>query len=236
MPQCLAWGQQPRQQAPGGWRRHRGGSDHVDFRKGRRARIRGLARSLLRGCDTRLHHGGNRGGAEQCAECRTRRRRAYAYINAARPAHGQSVPPKLRGVLTSSGGWRQGKFFQIGPGTFAIKGSQGWGLISLLRRKPRLVAAVALANKTARVAWAIMSRRKTYRHMTASDQCSSRKKLLQVGGHPHSRWPKKKPRSTWRLIPGLSTMLIACLRVELVHPREPTSPSTTACNNLQANV
>ena len=24
-------------------------------------------------------------------------------------------------------------------------------------------------------------------HMTASDQCSSRKKLLQVGGHPHMR-------------------------------------------------
>jgi transposase len=34
-------------------------------------------------------------------------------------------------------------------------------LISLLNRKPRLVAAVALANKTARVAWAIMSRQDT---------------------------------------------------------------------------
>jgi len=41
-------------------------------------------------------------------------------------------------------------------------------LISLLRRKPRLVAAVALANKTARVAWAIMSRRETYRHVAAA--------------------------------------------------------------------
>lgn len=37
-------------------------------------------------------------------------------------------------------------------------------LTSLLSRKPRLVAAVALANKTARVAWAIMSRHDTYRH------------------------------------------------------------------------
>jgi transposase len=37
-------------------------------------------------------------------------------------------------------------------------------LTSLLSRKPRLVAAVALANKTARVAWAIMSRQDTYRH------------------------------------------------------------------------
>ncbi len=41
-------------------------------------------------------------------------------------------------------------------------------LISLLRRKPRLVAAVALANKTARVAWVIMSRRETYRHVAAA--------------------------------------------------------------------
>src|SRR5439155_9122210 len=37
-------------------------------------------------------------------------------------------------------------------------------LTSLLGRKPRLVAAVALANKTARVAWAIMRRQDTYRH------------------------------------------------------------------------
>ena len=37
-------------------------------------------------------------------------------------------------------------------------------LTSLLSRKPRLVAAVALANKTARVAWAVMSRQDTYRH------------------------------------------------------------------------
>jgi transposase len=37
-------------------------------------------------------------------------------------------------------------------------------LTSLLSRKPRLVAAVALANKTARVAWAVMSRPNTYRH------------------------------------------------------------------------
>jgi hypothetical protein len=26
-------------------------------------------------------------------------------------------------------------------------------------------------------------------HMTASDHCSSRKKFLQAGGHPHMRWP-----------------------------------------------
>ena len=37
-------------------------------------------------------------------------------------------------------------------------------LTSLLSRKPRLVVAVALANKMARVAWAIMSRPDLYRH------------------------------------------------------------------------
>ena len=37
-------------------------------------------------------------------------------------------------------------------------------LTSLLTRKPRLVAAVALANKTARLVWALMSRQDTYRH------------------------------------------------------------------------
>jgi len=37
-------------------------------------------------------------------------------------------------------------------------------LVSLRGRKPRLVAAVALANKTARIAWAVMSRQDTYRH------------------------------------------------------------------------
>jgi transposase len=37
-------------------------------------------------------------------------------------------------------------------------------LTSLLTRKPRIVVAVALANKTARVAWAIMTRQDIYRH------------------------------------------------------------------------
>ena len=41
-------------------------------------------------------------------------------------------------------------------------------LMSLLGRMPRLVAAVALANKTARVAWAIMSRQDTCRHVAAA--------------------------------------------------------------------
>src|SRR6266404_1130931 len=41
-------------------------------------------------------------------------------------------------------------------------------LISLLGSNPRLVAAVAVANKTARVAWAIMNRGDTYRRAAAA--------------------------------------------------------------------
>ena len=42
-------------------------------------------------------------------------------------------------------------------------------LTSLLDRKPRLVVAVALANKTARVAWAIMARDDNYRQQQQHD-------------------------------------------------------------------
>jgi transposase len=38
-------------------------------------------------------------------------------------------------------------------------------IVSLRGRKPRLVVAVALANKTARTAWAVMSRQETYRRI-----------------------------------------------------------------------
>src|ERR1700692_1094357 len=41
-------------------------------------------------------------------------------------------------------------------------------IVSLRGRKPRLVVAVALANKTARVAWAIMSRQDTYRRIAVA--------------------------------------------------------------------
>ncbi len=36
-------------------------------------------------------------------------------------------------------------------------------LVSLLARKPTRVATVAMANKTARIIWAIMARGETYR-------------------------------------------------------------------------
>jgi hypothetical protein len=47
---------------------------------------------------------------------------------------------------------------------------------------------------------------------------------------------KEKAPAHLEVDTGAKYMLIAGLRVELVHPREPTSPSTTAYNNLQANV
>ena len=37
-------------------------------------------------------------------------------------------------------------------------------LLKLLQRRPRKLAAVALANKMARIAWAMMTSGETYRH------------------------------------------------------------------------
>ena len=41
-------------------------------------------------------------------------------------------------------------------------------VIGLRRRRPNLVVAVALANKTARIAWAVMHRQEDYRRMAAA--------------------------------------------------------------------
>jgi transposase len=41
--------------------------------------------------------------------------------------------------------------------------SSAW-LLQLLGRKPRKLAAVALANKMARIVWAMMARGEAYRH------------------------------------------------------------------------
>jgi transposase len=41
-------------------------------------------------------------------------------------------------------------------------------VIGLRRRRPSLVVAVALANKTARIAWAVMRREESYRHRSAA--------------------------------------------------------------------
>jgi transposase len=52
----------------------------------------------------------------------------------------------------------------IRPGS---KQMSDW-LRALLQRKPRKVAAVALANKMARVAWALMTRGEVYRRPTST--------------------------------------------------------------------
>jgi transposase len=44
------------------------------------------------------------------------------------------------------------------------KGVSAW-LLGLLERKPRKLVAVALANKMARVVWAMMARGEAYRPM-----------------------------------------------------------------------
>jgi transposase len=41
-------------------------------------------------------------------------------------------------------------------------------VIGLRRRRPSLVVAVALANKTARIAWAVMHRQENYRRVAAA--------------------------------------------------------------------
>ena len=41
-------------------------------------------------------------------------------------------------------------------------------LVGLRSRKPLMVVAVALANKNARIAWAVMSRQEDYRRVVAA--------------------------------------------------------------------
>jgi transposase len=43
------------------------------------------------------------------------------------------------------------------------RSASAW-LLKLLERRPRKVAAVALANKIARVIWAMLARGESYRH------------------------------------------------------------------------
>lgn len=51
---------------------------------------------------------------------------------------------------------------------FAKPGRASPWLLTLLARKPKKLAAVALANKTARIAWVVMSRNEVYRQPTAA--------------------------------------------------------------------
>src|SRR6478609_355362 len=69
-------------------------------------------------------------------------------------------------------------------------------VIGLRRRRPPLVVAVALANKTARIAWAVMLRQNEYQPRAAGTGrthdckrllCGTRSYLLPGGGHPHMK-------------------------------------------------
>ena len=47
------------------------------------------------------------------------------------------------------------------------KAEEGW-LASLLARQPAMVAAIAQANKTARIVWALLARGESYRPPAAA--------------------------------------------------------------------
>ncbi|EWY37073.1 hypothetical protein N825_21750 [Skermanella stibiiresistens SB22] len=52
-------------------------------------------------------------------------------------------------------------------------------MAALLTRKPRLVAAVALANKIARIAWAVMSKKEDFRGARGDAGLSRRRALFR---------------------------------------------------------
>jgi transposase len=49
------------------------------------------------------------------------------------------------------------------------------------RRRPSLVVAVALANKAARIAWAVMRREESYRHRSAARHRPPANRCLREG-------------------------------------------------------
>ena len=65
--------------------------------------------------------------------------------------------------------------------------------------------------------------------MTASDHCSSRKKLLQVGGHPHMRRPYS---GSSRSLNRLSRSAIKAFRLSVVVGSETCCISLCACSSF----
>ena len=69
-------------------------------------------------------------------------------------------------------------------------------LIGLLRRRPRMVVAVAAANKMARITWAIMSRNDSYRSVAAAASSGGRQELARVmkrDGKTRQSMDRQKP-------------------------------------------
>ncbi len=69
------------------------------------------------------------------------RRTALVQFSRAVPWSSRQGPPQLRSKAARSNAWIQ----------------------ALLARRPRLVVAIALANKTARIVWAVMAKGQSYR-------------------------------------------------------------------------
>ena len=51
----------------------------------------------------------------------------------------------------------------VAPGDWLMISAADGGALALLARRPTKVAAVALADKSARIAWAVMTRGEAYR-------------------------------------------------------------------------
>ena len=108
-----------------------------------------------------------------CAVLAPLLRRIEAHVLAAERLHGDdtTVPVLAPGRTTTGRCWvyvRDDRPFGGGAAAAAAKPGKRsvspW-LLALLARKPRKLAAVALANKIARTVWAMIARGEAYRHM-----------------------------------------------------------------------
>jgi transposase len=90
-----------------------------------------------------------------------------AWLGLTPKEHSTGGKPRM-GKISKAGNERLRQLLFVGAMSvirFAKPGSKSasaW-LVQLLERKPRKLAAVALANKTARIVWAMMSRGEAYR-------------------------------------------------------------------------
>ncbi len=82
------------------------------------------------------------------------------------PRQNSTAGKSRLGKITREGDETLRNFLVVGATSvirWAKPGRTSPWLLELLKRKPRKLAAVALANKNARIAWAIMTRAETYR-------------------------------------------------------------------------
>ena len=134
------------------------------------------------------------------------------------------------------------------PGRFTSGRHFAAWLLALLERKPRKLAAVALANKVARVAWAMMATGEAYR---GSKQSPCRRPRLPWSPdplaksssrplHPRGRSPIAPPPSTasclLMLLPYQGHGLLRSRRLPLQNPVRSTGAamSTTASHATHA--